>query len=421
MTEPTPNDPPAAAADAARSEPPRGPRIKLILECLGLVATLAATLYGLYRSMVTDPVVPTSGPIAKAEPAPEKAEPIRTASVEPLAVPDAAVMSHRPVQRAGQPQPIASGAATSPLQLIKDQSVSRLAHANLMADLDQTLAAYPQSLLAATVEPIRYDAAESAMRLRVRVSLDRAAYERFALALADTLLRDADLAAVQDFFPEGTDESPASARATTTLATQRRQPVLRLTDSADSRGLRESLLVRRSSREPTRIEAVAIVAPTPTGLLDVGQTTDVQWVRIGPEAAERLQAAVRRAVPMSVRVAVQTDAGAPIATASLPLATPEPPTSWDARRFVQPLAPAAHPFDLEHATLNPVAASDQAHAARSGGWRVLALLPGLVSPRDRTDDDAPFELADAVTYELAVPLDPEWAERSLQATATLGP
>ena len=353
--------------------------LKTILECLALVLTIAVTVAGFWS---------TRG----------GGEPASSDATAP-----------EPVAKASRPRPSvratnvsASGpsrAAVSPA--VVGEALSEAAgDAERAERLRQVLAAYPANALAAEVVGFDYDAAARAVRVRVAVSLD---------AVGHAAITDAVAAALGE---------PAAAFPVT-VEGLKKTAFLQLGAGADAflKPLKDADRERGEAVAPEALVMVRAAADPPRE----GQELSAAGWRLTPATAGPLVEAVERGLVASVRVSLDDASGNPVATLTRPLGTPEEGT-WDSGRFVQPLVPAGHAWSIAKNRIAPDAAMREWHRTDSAGRSVLALLPGLLSPAERSPEGrlpGGRPLLRTVTYTFALPLSAEAAASVVSASASV--
>ena len=363
-----------------------GGKLKTILECLALVLTIVGTVVGFWtagRGGAQNDAAETSQPVAV------EADSTAPAPSRPLArVPVTTVSASSSAPAAVDPGFVAD-------------ALSDAATDTERADrLRDVLAEYPANVMTAAVADTQYDAAASAVRVRVAVSLDAVGYAAVCDAIAATL-------------GEPSGVFPA------TVTGQQKAAAFDLGPGADALLSPVRDAERRRGAEVTP-EAVVLVRAAADAPRDGQELAAAGWP-LSPVTAAPFSEALDRGVAASVRVTLRDAGGAAVATVTRPIATPEDGT-WDSGRFVQPLMPAGHEWSLAKGRLAPEPSAREWHRDDAGGRSVLAMLPGLMSPperspRDRLSSERP--LLRTVTYVFDLPLSADAAASVTAADAAV--
>lgn len=361
--------------------------VKLILECVALVVTIAATMFGAWTAMSDGRDAGSSdrGPAVAANTTPERNIDLSDVRLKPTAPRVAPALATTAASQSPESKTV------TPASFVKGPS------GETVEQLKAVLSQYPNALWETRSEVTGYE--DGQLAVGVTLMMNQAVAGQFHDALA-RVLRD-----VQHV------DSPVAISASA------RTQCFSLEDIGDARARK---LLTDAIGEDTRTRVLVSVGPPIGGEYRAGAEANARFWTVDRTTSELLATSIQRAANATLRLEVVNAEGAVVARQSLATSFPEKPTSWSANRYVTTMVPLGSKWSLEKGLLAPEPALDEYHRKSANSGRVVGFLPCFLSTAERPGDRrASRRLTPAVTYRVSVPLRDDLASDSLTTRVSL--
>lgn len=351
-------------------------KIKLILECFALVATIAGTVIGVWTAVREKPA---TVPVATNSESPPVTS---TASSEP----PVAIRSQQVVGRAGvqsaSPAVVPASFTASPLD-------------NAADDFERLCDQYAAIAYQSEAQIVDYN--DGQLGVEVRVSINDAIAREFATALKKVLAAG----------------EPMTSKAVLTESVRTQSISLAEIGSGPAKQLLERLA------DDTNTERfLALAESSSNGPHQAGTELAVTFWKLNESVAAKLDAAFEHFANATLQVDVQASDTTVAATRTVPLSFPERSTSWSTERYVTPIMPCGSEWSLQKHLLSPDPALKEAHRDSERTNRLVAIFPFMYSTETRpAERRAVKQLTPAVTYQVDVPIRDEIATTGLTVSS----
>lgn len=348
-------------------------RIKLILECVALMVTIAGTAFGAWTALRQTPPDATSQHL--------------TGPAEPSAI-DAAASS--PVTLANrQTAPTVSNVVRPASFVTGPSPATRDRFATLLRQ-------YPVALLASQGKIVGFD--EGTLSVDVGLSVDQVRAAQFHAILVKTLSELGTIASTARI-----EDGPQSQHWSL--------------DGIGNPKLIERLQATLNENE--RTDLLVSITPPAGGRFTADSECELAAWPVDRAISEQLAETFKRCDGLAIGIEVLAGQ-AVIARKTINGSFPERPTRWSADRYVTPLMPMGAEWSLSKALLAPEPALSDAHRESANTRRVMGFSPCFLTTIDRpASKRSKNVLTPTVTYHTELSIGKEMAEQPLSVRTTI--
>ena len=349
-------------------EDAKGSRTKHLLECLGLVATLLATVTGIYVSLRPQP---SDDDVTSAIPVDQRVA-IETPTPPPSSRSLAIVAAH-----AGQPKPSSMDAAAIDPTNFDRFETQRQSIDTAKRQLQELTVDFPQCLFDVAVDGEDVDATSGGLVTATRLRLNPAAYQSFAQNLERIL---------HSVLPEPAHGGLASHfDLHVRLASERGLPHMEWVDAdrRDGSAWRQAWAGGEVSNGGLPQTLIILDLPNDdVAAIAEGTTLRGKLLVVAPELREPLLQLLHRFETLHLAVEGNGLSGSVLhrhqASVAAPMANTRSPLKW-----VTPLMPVGQRWSLDHSRLAPMSAFHETERSRTDVNDVLCLAPMMATLADR--------------------------------------